>query len=149
MHFGVNETDIHQAIREYSPDNNRSQIKKTERNVLIMDAYNANPTSLQYALEGLSKQDEKDKYFVIGDMLELGESGKAEHRNILEVATNLGLKGIIVGPLFSELAGEFSFPAFQNAPEARKYLEKENLTGQIILVKGSRGIKLEEVVTAL
>ena len=84
-HFGVSNEMIHAGICAYTPDNNRSQIKRTERNTLIMDAYNANPTSLEFALEALSKQTAENKYFVIGDMLELGEMGPSEHRHIVEV----------------------------------------------------------------
>ena len=146
--FGVNTRDMHDAICEYTPENNRSQIKKTANNVLILDAYNANPTSLEYALFSLSKQDNERKYFVIGDMRELGKQGPDEHQRIIELAQNLGLKGITVGSIFYSLQHN-PFSHFRDNVEAKDYLEKQNLRDFTILIKGSRGIRLEEVVSVL
>jgi UDP-N-acetylmuramoyl-tripeptide--D-alanyl-D-alanine ligase len=148
-HFGVSNEKIHAAICAYTPENNRSQIKRTERNTLIMDAYNANPTSLEFALEALSKQSIKQKFFVIGDMLELGDMGPAEHRHIIEVTQRLGLKGILVGPIFGSIWKEGDYPVFENNVAAKAYLETLALHDHVVLIKGSRGIKLEEVVSAL
>ncbi len=148
--FGVQENLIHQAVTDYNPDNNRSQIVRTSRNRLIMDAYNANPSSLENALISLSHQKkESDCYFVIGDMLELGAEGKEEHRKILQIARDLGLEGITVGPIFYSLQKEFETNAFVNNEEAKAFLEQNTLTNKLILIKGSRGIRLEEVVSAL
>jgi UDP-N-acetylmuramoyl-tripeptide--D-alanyl-D-alanine ligase len=138
-YFGVQEEEIHDAISSYTPDNNRSQLTRTEKNLLILDAYNANPTSLGYALEGLSKQNTDRKFFVIGDMLELGNASPAEHLNILNVAKEL----------FGKVGQNGPFKWFADNLEAKKYLEKLNLKDHTILIKGSRGIKLEEVVSAL
>jgi UDP-N-acetylmuramoyl-tripeptide--D-alanyl-D-alanine ligase len=148
-HFGVSNEKIHAAICAYTPENNRSQIKRTERNTLIMDAYNANPTSLEFALEALSKQSAEKKYFVIGDMLELGDMGPAEHRHIVEVAKRLGLNGILVGPIFGAIWKEGDYPIFENNVAAKSYLETQAMRDHVVLIKGSRGIKLEEVVSAL
>jgi len=148
-HFGVSNEKIHAAICAYTPENNRSQIKRTERNTLIMDAYNANPTSLEFALEALSKQSADKKYFVIGDMLELGDMGPAEHRHIVEVAKRLGLNGILVGPIFGSIWKEGDYPIFENNVAAKTYLETQAIRDHVVLIKGSRGIKLEEVVSAL
>lgn len=148
-YFGVPASDIHQAICDYSPDNNRSQLIQTKRNLLIMDAYNANPSSLEFALKSLANQDNAKKFFVIGDMLELGEAGPEEHRNILRIANQLSLSGVTVGPIFKSIADQSQLSSFSDNKEAMDYLLSENLEGYVILVKGSRGIKLEEVVTAL
>ena len=148
-HFGVSNEKIHAAICAYTPENNRSQIKRTERNTLIMDAYNANPTSLEFALEALSKQSAEKKYFVIGDMLELGDLGPAEHRHIVEVAKRLGLNGILVGPIFRSIWKDGDYPIFENNVAAKTYLETQAIRDHVVLIKGSRGIKLEEVVSAL
>ena len=148
-HFGVSNEKIHVAICAYTPENNRSQIKRTERNTLIMDAYNANPTSLEFALEALSKQSAEKKYFVIGDMLELGDMGPAEHRHIVEVAKRLRLNGILVGPIFGSIWKEGDYPIFENNVAAKTYLETQAMRDHVVLIKGSRGIKLEEVVSAL
>jgi UDP-N-acetylmuramoyl-tripeptide--D-alanyl-D-alanine ligase len=148
-HFGVSNEQIHAAICAYTPENNRSQVKRTERNTLIMDAYNANPTSLEFALEALSKQSAAQKFFVIGDMLELGEMGPSEHRCIIEVAKRLGLKGVLVGPIFKSVWKDGDYEVFENNLAAKVYLERQVIRDHVILIKGSRGIKLEEVVSAL
>lgn len=148
-HFGVPNEQIHAAICAYTPENNRSQVKRTERNTLIMDAYNANPTSLEFALEALSKQSATQKFFVIGDMLELGDMGPAEHRHIIEVAKRLGLNGILVGPIFKAVRKDGDYEVFDTNLAAKAYLEARALRDHVILIKGSRGIKLEEVVSAL
>jgi UDP-N-acetylmuramoyl-tripeptide--D-alanyl-D-alanine ligase len=148
-HFGVSNDKIHAAFCAYTPENNRSQIKRTERNTLIMDAYNANPTSLEFALEALSKQSNDNKYFVIGDMLELGDSGPAEHRHIIDVAQRLELNGILVGPIFRSIWKEGDYPVFENNLAAKAHLETLAISDNVVLIKGSRGIKLEEVVSAL
>lgn len=148
-YFGVDIKDIHDAITSYIPDNNRSQLTRTSRNLLIMDAYNANPTSMEFALVGLSRQQTQKKFFVIGDMLELGNEAPVEHAHIIDIAKNLGLEGIIVGEQFGKVGSHSSFKWFQDNTEAKKYLEALNLSDCTILIKGSRGIRLEEVVTAL
>jgi UDP-N-acetylmuramoyl-tripeptide--D-alanyl-D-alanine ligase len=148
-HFGVSNEQIHAAICAYAPDNNRSQVKRTERNTLIMDAYNANPTSLEFALEALSKQTATQKFFVIGDMLELGDMGPAEHRHIIEVAKRLGLKGVLVGPIFKSVWKDGDYVVFDHNLAAKAWLEEQEIRDHVILIKGSRGIKLEEVVCAL
>jgi UDP-N-acetylmuramoyl-tripeptide--D-alanyl-D-alanine ligase len=148
-YFGVKDQDIHEAIQNYTPDNNRSQLTKTERNLLILDAYNANPTSLEFALLALAKQQTDKRFFVIGDMLELGDAAEQEHEHILQVATDLGLKGIVVGSNFGKVQHHFSFPWFPDNEEAKDYLMSEKPVGYTILIKGSRGIRLEEVLSAL
>ncbi len=148
-HFGVTNVEVHAAICAYTPENNRSQVKRTERNTLIMDAYNANPTSLEFALEALSKQSAAQKFFVIGDMLELGDMGPAEHRHIIDVAKRLGLKGILVGPIFKSVWKDGDYDVFENNLAAKAHLETLAIRDHVILIKGSRGIKLEEVVSAL
>ncbi len=148
-YFEVEGAAIHAAIGSYLPDNNRSQLTKTERNVLIMDAYNANPSSMEHALVSLSNQEHPDKYFVIGDMRELGEESEAEHLKILKKAMDLKLNGITVGDFFYQLRNEAPFPSFKNRDDAREFLQNEALKDKLILVKGSRGIKLEEVISVL
>lgn len=148
-YFGVEIEKIHQAIASYQPDNNRSQLTKTSRNTLIMDAYNANPSSMEHALISLSNQEFPNKYFVIGDMRELGVESEEEHRKILQKAVDLGLNGITVGDYFYQLRGEAPFASFKDREEARKFLESQALHDNLILIKGSRGIRLEEVIAAL
>jgi UDP-N-acetylmuramoyl-tripeptide--D-alanyl-D-alanine ligase len=147
IHFGVTPNDICNAIANYTPENNRSQLKPTEHNLLILDAYNANPSSMEHALLNLSKQTSKSPYFIIGDMLELGEEGPAEHQKILNTARALNLEGITVGPIFK--ACVHSYPAFETAAEARSFLEQHKVQNHTILVKGSRGIRLEQLIDTL
>lgn len=147
--FGVDARAIVEAISAYQPENNRSQLRTTEHNVLIMDAYNANPTSMEHALINLSKQDHLHKFFIIGDMLELGDEGPAEHERILKLAQTLQLKGIAIGPVFYSLSTNFGFTFFPSTSQALDALQTSPLHGRMILIKGSRGMKLEDLVPAL
>lgn len=141
-YFGVAAVDIIEAISRYVPENNRSQVVHTDHNEVVMDAYNANPTSMEHALRSLASGDRSRAYFLIGDMRELGEEGLAEHRRIAELAHELGLQGICVGPIFTEAAGDL-FPVFATPAEAREYLLSVPLNDRRILLKGSRGIRME------
>ena len=83
--FGIEEIDIKNALEEYLPSNNRSQLKQTENNVLFLDAYNANPTSMKVAVENFANMSRKNKVLILGDMLELGEDAEKEHASLLEL----------------------------------------------------------------
>lgn len=148
-YFSVPPAKCIEAIAEYVPENNRSQLVKTESNLLIMDAYNANPTSLENALYGLATQEHANKMFIIGDMLELGPEGIAEHHNILKRALSLGLEGITVGPIFHSMASDYPYLSFTDNQQAAKYLREHTPKNKLILIKGSRGIRLEELVPIL
>lgn len=143
-YFGVEFSEMIAACEQYAPDNNRSQVVRTANNTLIMDAYNANPSSMEHALINLSRQ-KGEKYFVIGDMRELGVEGPMEHRKMIELAAQLNLSGILIGPVFHSLSNETSFPVFEDNAAARPFLQELNLYNHIILIKGSRGIRLEEL----
>lgn len=145
LHFEVNPQDIFDALADYMPQNSRSQITKTEKNTLILDAYNANPTSLENALINLANM-EGEKFFVIGDMLEMGNHSEKEHQYILELVAKLDLKGIVVGQHFVTEAKSFNIKSFPTNIEAKFYLKELNLTNHTILIKGSRGIQLEKVI---
>lgn len=144
QYFGVTMPEQIVAMEAYNPDNNRSQIVKTSKNTLIMDAYNANPTSMEHALRNLFKQKGK-QFFVIGDMRELGDSAEVEHRNIISLVRELGLIGITVGEEFEKVNTLENIRSFKNNDEARPYLEGLSLESNIILIKGSRGIRLEQL----
>lgn len=143
-YFGVSPDQIADAIASYIPDNNRSQVVRTSRNEVVMDAYNANPTSMEHALRDLASVHSLRTYFIIGDMRELGPEGPAEHRRIAELAKSLHLEGICVGELFQEAASDL-FPVFRSTDAARQFLQKNPLNDRRILLKGSRGIRMESL----
>jgi UDP-N-acetylmuramoyl-tripeptide--D-alanyl-D-alanine ligase len=145
--FGIADQIINDALSSYTPDNKRSETVRTAHNEVILDAYNANPTSMEHALINLSQMPNKKKFFVIGDMLELGETSLTEHQRILDLASELNLEGITVGKEFSEVHG--IFPNVPNVDEARNYIEKRPVNDKWVLVKGSRGIRLEELMDLL
>nr|WP_310783466.1 UDP-N-acetylmuramoyl-tripeptide--D-alanyl-D-alanine ligase [uncultured Alistipes sp.] len=149
-HFGVPEQQIVAAIESYEPDNNRSQRKAGARNTLIMDAYNANPSSMRAALANFAKEpSEQPKAVVLGDMGELGKYAEAEHAGIVELLQQLGIGEVyLVGKLFSE-AGRGIYPAFADAAALNEYLQEHPIHGRLILVKGSRTMKLESVAERL
>jgi UDP-N-acetylmuramoyl-tripeptide--D-alanyl-D-alanine ligase len=150
LFLGVDLKDIINAIEKYQPANNRSQIKKTKNNTLICDSYNANPTSMNLALGSFAGIKNSNKAVILGDMLELGDKSEDEHLKVLKV---LGLypaeKIFLVGPVFYKLSVKSGFKAFENADKIMEYLKKEPLKGNTILIKGSRGIRLEKIYALL
>ena len=148
-YFQVKDTDIHAAISTYRPDNNRSQLVHTQHNSVIMDAYNANPSSMATALESLSHQQGNQPYIILGDMRELGETSPQEHREILQLATQLSLKGIVIGEQFYHAATDFNFFAFPDINTAKSYLTSHPIQNKTILLKGSRGMHLEDLMPHL
>lgn len=144
----MRDENIKRGIETYEPDNSRSQVVKTERNTLILDAYNANPSSMHLALENLARIEAPNKMFVLGDMREMGEYAKAEHLAVLNKVKELSLKGIFVGEEFSRYKNDFSYTFFENAADALAWFEKQQVNNNVVLIKGSRGIKLEQVISA-
>ena len=144
-HFGLSLEEIKEGIENYHPTNNRSQFIKTERNQVILDAYNANPSSVEAALRNFAKRDDEHKLVILGDMLELGEASLKEHRQIAELITELDLTAVLVGAEFQNV-DQSSFKTFPDSKSTLAYLQEQNLSDHAILIKGSRGIKLETVV---
>lgn len=146
-YFQVEETTINKALSEYEPTNNRSQLTKTENNTLILDYYNANPTSMRAAIENFATLSAEQKMLVLGDMLELGDESEKEHKLIVDLLHEKKLENyILVGPLFHSLKEKMSF---ENSGEAAAYLRENPVKEKTILVKGSRGIKLENILAYL
>jgi len=144
--FGVPDERIAEALAHYTPSNNRSQFTDTGRNQLVLDAYNANPTSLSAALENFAAmRSDRPKLVVIGDMLELGADSEKEHRAIVALVERLGLEPFYVGKEFAKVTAM----AVASASELVARIAAEPIHGKLILVKGSRGIQLEAVVPAL
>jgi len=147
--FGVDDEKIVKAITEYIPQNNRSQLIKTNNNTLIMDAYNANPTSMEKALNSFSEMPLTDKVVILGDMLELGSESLNEHKKIIDIIkSNAFEKVFLVGTIF-KTANNTDFENFENAEMLKAHLIKHPLKNKSILIKGSRGIKLETILGAL
>lgn len=147
-YFDVDAHKINEALSNYTPQNNRSQLKKTADNTLIIDAYNANPTSMMAALENFERMNVEHKMLILGDMRELGEESKAEHQKIVDFIRMCGFKEVIlVGEQFASTL--HSYPTFANAQELIKVLQNQKPTNCTILIKGSNGIKLSSIVDYL
>lgn len=145
-YFDIGFQEIKDAIEQYFPDNNRSELKEIGGNYFILDAYNANPSSMKAALENFSKLKASHKVAIIGDMLELGEYAAQEHQSIIELVLQSEIQQIVtVGPLFFQHQKN-NIVAFQHAADAKIWLENQRLQGSTILLKGSRGMKLETIV---
>lgn len=148
-YFGVIDEDIVAALREYTPNNNRSQCTKTESNTLIVDAYNANPTSMDAALRNFSKIEAASKALILGDMKELGEDSIMEHNKILALIESLGFdKVYLVGSEFTRAAAG-AHPCFENVDALKEYLTANPIAGYTILIKGSNSTRLTQIVPSL
>ena len=150
LKFGVKEQDASEAVANYKPQNNRSQLTETGRNSLVVDAYNANPTSMAAALENFSMIKAQDKMLILGDMRELGEASDAEHRKIVEEIVKYGFTQVwLVGSEFAKAADGSGFRLFADVDEVNKVLESEKIAGKTILIKGSNSIGLTKTITNL
>jgi len=149
-YFNITPEEIVTAIGAYKPSNNRSQVCKTQNNLLILDAYNANPTSMELVLTDFAGTKDENMIVILGDMLELGEDTESEHLKILNLLEELGFSRIfLVGPVFSRLNKNSDRACFKNSMEAKAWFEKSHIQNATILLKGSRGIRLEEIVEFL
>lgn len=146
-YFKIEDSLIKEALENYEPTNNRSQLFKTANNTLILDYYNANPSSMQAAIQNFAAMPAQNKMLVLGDMLELGEESLEEHKALIQLLKEKNLHDyVLVGPLFTALQKDKSF---LNAKQALEFLQANPAKNKTILIKGSRGIALEEVVKAL
>ena len=144
-YFGVPSIAANKAIEEYDPTNNRSQIVKTEKNELILDSYNANPTSMRAAIENFASLQKENKVLVLGDMYELGEESEQEHAMIGALLNLLSdTKIILIGKHMKAAFNECtSAQYFETKEAAVEYLKENSILSSIILLKGSRGMGLE------
>ena len=149
--FGVSLEDAAKAIEAYVPSNNRSQMTKTGRNVLIVDAYNANPSSMDVALKNLSSVFAERKAVMLGDMLELGADSQSLHREVVENLLVMDLSLIcLVGKEFAAAsAGIDGILCFETSDALAQWLKENPLDGATTLIKGSRGTKMEKVIPML
>jgi UDP-N-acetylmuramoyl-tripeptide--D-alanyl-D-alanine ligase len=148
-YFDISLENIKRAIENYSPTNNRSQIIKTDKNTILLDAYNANPSSVEKAIQNLTEINHTKKVMVLGDMYELGESSKTEHINIINQCINTGIEDIyLVGGIFNSVNATH-FNSVKTTNELIDTLKINPIKDAFILIKGSRGMKLEQIVEHL
>ena len=152
VYFKVDNELISSALAHYTPTNNRSQLQKTEKNTLILDAYNANPTSMSSALESFSLINHPSKMVILGDMFELGKDSILEHQKIVKLIEKLNIKAICVGKNFQEVSStqtKSNITSFETKDLASAFIKKNPIKNQLILLKGSRGIGLESIIELL
>jgi len=149
-YFKVDPLLIQGALAEYTPSNNRSQLIRNEKNTIIMDAYNANPTSMMMALSNFANIKHERKGLILGDMLELGEASDSEHQKIADYIESQTFKDVIlVGSQFKKTRTGKDKMKFDNAELLSNYLKTQPIENEFILIKGSRGIHLEKILELL
>jgi UDP-N-acetylmuramoyl-tripeptide--D-alanyl-D-alanine ligase len=147
-HFNVSSTAIKEAISSYIPSNNRSQIITTDSNQIILDAYNANPTSVEAALRSFQSYESVSKTVVLGDMFELGEDAIDEHKKIADLAISLGFKNVFfVGEIYSK--ANTSDQTYASFEDLKNVFIQNPIQHNTILIKGSRGMALERLLEVI
>lgn len=148
LYLGVSADEANRALANYVPSNNRSQLEETAHNKLIMDAYNANPTSMSVALNNLNDMEVPHKMAILGDMLELGAASAEAHQAIVDQLSRLSLDEVwLVGPEFART--RCAFRKFNDVDEVIAQLQNQCPEGRYILVKGSHGIRLDKLSQCL
>jgi len=146
MYFDVSVKGIKKAIEEYIPSNNRSQIIKTKHNTILLDAYNANPSSMEAVLRSFVKIKHKNKIVVLGDMFELGNYSSQLHQKTVNLTKKLHLKNVFfIGSEFQKVTSN----AFKKLADFINYINANPMKDAFVLIKGSRGMKLERLVEYL
>lgn len=144
-YFKIGDQKIQHAIESYLPSNSRSQLIERDSNKIILDAYNANPSSMKAAIENFSKMQEKDKILILGGMAELGNESIMEHQSIIELIGKYQWKEVVlVGGDFLKI--KHPYLQFNNSKEAGEWFHRQKIQQSTILVKGSRSMKMENVL---
>jgi UDP-N-acetylmuramoyl-tripeptide--D-alanyl-D-alanine ligase len=144
---GVEKHLVKKGIENYFPSNQRSQVVEKNSNTFILDYYNANPNSMEAALMNFEKNYEGRKVAIIGDMLELGNESEKEHHNIISLLKELNFSTmILVGKSFGQFHNALNGKFFDTSEEAALWIQKQNFENVSILIKGSRGLKMEKVM---
>ena len=144
-YFNVDNENIKAGIERYIPENNRSQIIKKGSNKIILDAYNANPTSMQLALSSFNDMKEEKKIVFIGDMFELGENSNQMHQEIVYTVEKMNFdQTFIIGDLFNKTKHSSNIKSFKNLNDLKGNMDE--ISNSAILIKGSRGMKLENIL---
>lgn len=148
--FGVDSADIKAALESYEPQNGRSQMIKTKKNLVEMDAYNANPTSMHASITSFKAICGNNPLLILGDMLELGDASEQEHRAILKLIKDLGFNEVLlVGHNFSQYNDNPMWGTFATVDDLIAHLKQHPVEDRTILVKGSHGILLDKVLDTL
>lgn len=148
--FEISPEDIREAIESYEPTNNRSQILNTANNTIILDAYNANPSSMRAAVENIIESNFKNKVLILGDMAELGSESEKEHEVLINLLQNVSLKELmLVGPIFHKVNNNRAIKSFESINSLSEYLTKNPIKACTILLKASRKMELEKIVNLL
>lgn len=148
-HFNIEKNLIIEALENYTPTNNRSQFIKSEKNEIVMDAYNANPVSMHHAIKNFRNISSDNTLLILGDMRELGKDSEKEHQIIVNLIKELKFENVIlVGSEFKKTA-DTDFTTFDNVDELLSYINDNNISGKKILIKGSNSIRLEKIINVL
>ena len=138
---------IKSSLENYIPTNSRSQLIEIGTNKIILDAYNANPSSMKVAIENFANIHSDNKVLILGGMMELGSESLKEHKNLLALIQQHNFKNIIlVGGDFGRDHQPYTY--FQTSEAASEYIAKQNFQRSYILIKGSRSMQMEKVLTA-
>ena len=144
LHFGVTPEQINHALSHYIPSNNRSQLEETAHNKLIVDAYNANPSSMKAAIENFKLMDVPHKMAILGDMRELGEVSTSEHQKVVDMLQSDGFDKVwLVGKEFEKT--HTTYRKFKDVEEVKSAIAAQQPQNHYILIKGSNGIRLFEL----
>ncbi|MBR5644822.1 MAG: UDP-N-acetylmuramoyl-tripeptide--D-alanyl-D-alanine ligase [Salinivirgaceae bacterium] len=149
--FGISACNIKDAIESYVPANSRSQLVKTDKgNSLLLDCYNANPSSMESALNNFANIEMPNKVLILGDMLELGTASSREHGVTVGMISKLGFEKVfLVGRNFCNLKEAHNYQCFYDSDDCAKYLAENSITNSTVLIKGSHGMKMDKVMAYL
>lgn len=148
--FDLTAEEINKGLSDYFPTNNRSQLTKTEKNIVICDFYNANPSSMAAAITNLNSLSAANKIAILGDMFELGDESEAQHQRIIDLAIKNEIGTLIfVGHHFYKVKGDVKAKFFATPSEAAEFIQTQDWKDSLILLKGSRGMALEQLLPLL
>jgi UDP-N-acetylmuramoyl-tripeptide--D-alanyl-D-alanine ligase len=144
-YFEVADKKIKLALENYTPSNSRSQLIEKDSNKIILDAYNANPTSMKAAIENFAKMEGSEKVLLLGGMMELGNESLQEHQAILNVIDNYKWKAVVlVGGDYHKI--KHSYLNFENSLQAKEWFTRQEFNNTQLLIKGSRSMQMEKVL---
>lgn len=145
QYFGISLSKIKKAIENYHPENSRSQLVKKGSNTFILDEYNANPSSMKAAIENFSEMEAPHKILLLGEMRELGNTATAEHQAVVDLIDQYSWDEVVlVGPLFENTQHHYAY--FNKSVDAKKWFQSQQFENTFFLLKGSRGVMMEQIL---